>query len=118
MNDSVQKILVAVIAVVLMGAYVWWYTSGPSEPEHFPGGIISICQNPQCGHVFRITQKELTAHYKRTNGQELSCSKCGKTPVARGVECIHCKKITKWKRGEYKCPSCGQDLYDLKKTSQ
>ncbi|MFI5381337.1 MAG: hypothetical protein ACHRHE_18725 [Tepidisphaerales bacterium] len=111
MSENAKKILVVVIAVVLLGGYVWWYYRVPSGGGNLPNGVVWLCQNKACGNVFRMTEKELKAHYETHYGQPVACPKCGKTEVSRGIECPHCKKIFLKARDGSKCPSCGKDIH-------
>ena len=109
MNDSVKKILVVVISAVLLGGYVWWYYNGSSGDTNHPNGIPYICENKECGNIFRMTEKEVRAHYEKHYGEAIPCPKCLKSAV-RGIECANCKSIFKSVRGQTKCPSCGKEL--------
>jgi hypothetical protein len=111
MSENAKKILVVLIAAVLLGGYVWWYYRPASGSGGFPNGIVWICQNKECGNTFRMTEKEMAAHYQKHYGQPVPCPKCGKTDVARGMECPHCKKTFLKPRGESNCPACGKDIY-------
>jgi len=105
--------VVVTVSALVLTLVIWWFRGGDSYGDNnanFPDGVIWLCGDDACNHVFAMTMAELGEHHETHYGEPVACPKCGKTPVIRGVKCLHCKTISIEQRGIDHCPSCGQRL--------
>ena len=135
MVEDKKKVVMIVIVVVCLGlaaviAMINFGGGGGGAPGAPTGPSPVLCVNPDCGHIFEMTQEERREQMlakgrgamARRRTPSFTCPQCGEESAYQARKCTKCETvfIPDFGSDDFadRCPECGYSAIEERRESK
>ncbi len=129
-KKNVVMIVIVVVCLVLAGAFAIKNFGGGGASARAQGPQSVLCVNPDCGHIFEMTQEERREQMlakgrgamARRRSPSFTCPQCNEESGYQARKCTKCETvfIPDFGSGDFadRCPECGYSAIEERRESK